>query len=246
MEIVVVRFPPAGRFATCDPCGLDLAVGESCIAETDRGAEFGIVTQLGFRHERRGEPERAFPRVRRRATQDDEEACAHKVVMEREGREFCIARIEEHRLAMKLGRVERQLDGKKMTFYFTAEGRVDFRELVRDLTGQFHTRVELRQIGARDDAGMQGGCGLCGRVLCCADWIRGFDPVSIKMAKVQGLSLNPAKISGMCGRLMCCLRFEYDSPQDARRRGGDAGPAPSSPREDSPSPDGAPALPVIP
>jgi cell fate regulator YaaT (PSP1 superfamily) len=140
--------------------------------------------------------------------------------------------------------VERQLDGKRMTFYFTAEGRVDFRELVRDLTGRFHTRVELRQIGARDDAGMQGGCGLCGRVLCCSDWIRGFDPVSIKMAKNQGLSLNPAKISGMCGRLMCCLRFEYDPRQDPRRRGADTA-TPGASREDSPASDDPAVLPVV-
>ncbi|MBZ5640021.1 MAG: hypothetical protein LAO51_14840 [Acidobacteriia bacterium] len=246
MEIVVVRFPPAGRCVTCDPSGFDLGVGESCIAETDRGPEFGIVAQLGFRYERAGEPERPLPNVRRRATQEDEEAYAHKVVLEREGREYCIARIEEHRLPMKLGRVERQLDGKKMTFYFTAEGRVDFRELVRDLTGKFHARVELRQIGARDDAGMHGGCGLCGRVLCCADWIRGFDPVSIKMAKVQGLSLNPAKISGMCGRLMCCLRFEYEPRQDPRRRGGDADSASASPPEDPGPRDERRVLPVIP
>jgi cell fate regulator YaaT (PSP1 superfamily) len=240
MEIVVVRFPPAARCATCDPCGLDLAVGESCIAETERGPEFGIVARLGSRGERRGDVERAIPRVRRRATQDDEEAYAHKVMLEGEARDFCVARIEEHRLPMKLGRVERQLDGKKMTFYFTAEGRVDFRELVRDLTGEFHVRVELRQIGARDDAGMQGGCGLCGRVLCCSDWIRGFDPVSIKMAKVQGLSLNPAKISGMCGRLMCCLRFEYDSKKDPRRR--DADPAPASVSDDGTPPGDPPVL----
>ncbi len=244
MDIVVVRFPPAGRCATCDPSGLDLAVGDPCIAEGDRGLEFGMVAQLGFRNRRPGESDRQLPRVLRRATQEDEESYAHKVVQEREARSFCIARIEERGLAMKLGRVERQLDGKKMTFYFTAEGRVDFRELVRDLTGQFHTRVELRQIGARDDAGMQGGCGLCGRVLCCADWIRGFDPVSIKMAKNQGLSLNPAKISGMCGRLMCCLRFEYDPRQDVRRRGGDV-VSPPGPQEEVPVPQD-PGLPVIP
>ena len=245
METVIVRFPPGGRCVACHPCELDLAVGDPCIAETDRGVEFGIVAQLGFRYGRGGEPNRNLPRVLRRATQDDEEAYAHKVVLESEGRAFCIARIEERKLPMKIGRVERQLDGKKMTFYFTAEGRVDFRDLVRDLTGQFHTRVELRQIGARDDAGMQGGCGLCGRVLCCADWIRGFDPVSIKMAKTQGLSLNPAKISGMCGRLMCCLRFEYDPKQDSRRRGQDAGSAQGT-RENGMESNGGDGPPVVP
>ena len=236
MEIVIVRFPPAGRCGTWDLLGLDLAVGDTCVAKTERGIEFGIVAQLGFRDGNRPDGGRMPSKVLRRATQEDEEAYARKVVLEREGREFCHARIEERGLAMKIGRVERQLDGKKMTFYFTAEGRVDFRDLVRDLTAQFHTRVELRQVGARDDAGMQVGCGLCGRALCCADWIRGFDPVSIKMAKAQGLSLNPAKISGMCGRLMCCLRFEYDPRQEPQRRG-----APSGSEEVPPG-----ALPVIP
>jgi cell fate regulator YaaT (PSP1 superfamily) len=121
---------------------------------------------------------------------------------------------------MKLGQVERQLDGKKMVFYFTSEGRVDFRDLVRDLTSHFRMRIELRQIGARDDAGMQGGCGTCGRELCCSDWLKAFDPVSIRMAKAQGMSLNPAKISGICGRLMCCLKYEYDAAADSRRRRG--------------------------
>jgi len=134
---------------------------------------------------------------------------------------------------MKLGHVERQLDGKKMTFHFTA--RAGWISVIWSRPDRaVHTRVELRQIGARDDAGMQGGCGVCGRVQCCVDWIRGFDPVSIKMAKNQGLSLNPAKISGICGRLMCCLKFEYD-PQSAKRGRAPAPPA-AGPDADGPTP----------
>jgi len=117
---------------------------------------------------------------------------------------------------MKLGLVEQQLDGKRLLFHFTAEGRVDFRELVRDLSAKFRARIELRQVGARDDASMQGGCGPCGKQLCCSTFLKGFDPVSIKMAKAQGLSLNPSKISGMCGRLMCCLKYEYEPSTKGR------------------------------
>jgi len=130
--------------------------------------------------------------------------------MEKVSRDFCQDRIKSIGLKMKLGHVEMQLDRKKLTFFFTAEGRVDFRALVRDLAAEYHTRIELRQIGARDDAQLDGGCGPCGKNLCCSTWLKGFQPVSIKMAKAQGLSLNPSKISGMCGRLMCCLKYEYD------------------------------------
>lgn len=246
MEVAVVRIPPTGRCFTCNPEGLALAVGEGCIVETERGSEFAVVTQPALANPCRDASDGAIPHVIRRATREDEEAYAHKVVIEREGREFCLARIEERRLPMKLGQVDRQLDGRKMTFYFTADGRVDFRELVRDLVGQFHTRVELRQIGARDEAGIQGGCGTCGRVLCCSDWIRVFDPVSIKMAKSQGLSLNPAKISGMCGRLMCCLKYEFDA-QAVRRRSAPTAPAARSeaPGAEAPAPSPGEPLPVL-
>ncbi len=202
----------------CDPAGNVLAAGDACIVETEKGPEFGIVVQSGLCDPHRGETCGKLLRVTRPASREDEEAYSHKALSESEGREFCLARIAERNLPMKLGHVERQLDGRKMTFYFTAEGRVDFRELVRDLTARFHTRVELRQLGARDDAGMQGGCGPCGRALCCSGWLRGFEPVSIKMAKAQGLSLNPAKISGICNRLMCCLKFEYEGQAPSGRK----------------------------
>ncbi len=246
MDLIGIRIPPASRFVSCDANGHSLAVGDACVVESERGLEFGIVLKSGLRSVSAQEL-KGIPRVIRRATQDDEEAYAHKEVSEREGREFCLARIAERKLPMKLGNVERQLDGKKMTFYFTADGRVDFRDLVRDLTGEFRTRIELRQIGARDDAGMQGGCGPCGRALCCADWLRGFDPVSIKMAKAQGLSLNPAKISGTCGRLMCCLKFEYDPKEAARRKAGTGAPPPpaESPAPEMPARAEADPLPIL-
>ena len=239
LEVVVVRIPPTGRCVTCVANGLDLAAGDDCVIESERGIEFALVARPAVSNPFRRESDAPLPRVLRRATRDDEEAYTHKVSIEREGRKFCLARIAERRVPMRLGHVERQLDGKKMTFHFTADGRVDFRDLVRDLTAQFHTRVELRQIGARDDAGMLGGCGVCGRVLCCVEWIRGFDPVSIKMAKTQGLSLNPAKISGTCGRLMCCLKYEYDPSSAARRRAGAAAGG-GEPSEGGGAPQGSP------
>ena len=151
-----------------------------------------------------------IPKVVRRASRDDEEAYARKIAAEQDARGFCLAKIVERRLPLKLGQVDRQLDGRKMTFFFTSEGRIDFRDLVRDLSTRYNTRIEMRQIGDREDAALRGGCGPCGKQLCCSTFLKGFEPISIKMAKAQGLSLNPSKISGMCGRLMCCLKYEYD------------------------------------
>jgi len=211
MDIVHVRFLEAARSSACIAGESLLEVGDRCIVETDRGPLFGVVTQTVLDNPFY-DPGNAshLPRVSRQATREDEERYAHKVAREREARGFCLEKIEEHGLSMKLGHVDQDLDGRKMTFYFTAEKRVDFRALVRDLASKFRTRIELRQIGARDDAGIHGGCGPCGRSLCCSTFLRRFEPVSIKMAKVQGLSLNPSKISGMCGRLMCCLKYEYE------------------------------------
>ena len=187
------------------------------MVETDRGLAFGVVTQSVLDNPFYDERSSAgLPRVSRPATLEDEEAYAHKVAHERAAREFCLSKIAERELPMKLGQVGQDLDGKKTIFFFTADGRVDFRGLVRDLAARFRTRIELRQIGSRDDAGMHGGCGPCGRSLCCSTFLKKFDPISIKMAKAQGLSLNPSKISGMCGRLMCCLKYEYD-PTGAKR-----------------------------
>jgi len=210
MEVVAVRIPPSARSSTCRSNGFDLEVGETCLVETPRGLELGVVTRPAVEHPHLAPSARTLPTVVRRASRDDEEAFAHKVAIEASARDFALDRARAANLAIKVGRVEATLDGKKITLYFTSEGRVDFRALVRDLSHQFHARIDLRQIGARDDALMQGGCGTCGRTLCCSTWLEGFSPVSIKMAKAQGLSLNPSKISGMCGRLMCCLKYEYE------------------------------------
>ncbi len=222
MEVVHVRFPEAARSQACGANGHRLDVGDNFVVDTERGPAFGTVTQSVLDNPYYdGKPGARLPRVLRLATRDDEEAFAHKIAHERAAREFCLAKIDERRLEMRLGQVERQLDGKKTIFYFTAERRVDFRGLVRDLAGKFRTRIELRQVGARDDAGMHGGCGPCGRSLCCSTFLRKFEPVSMKMAKEQGLSLNPSKISGMCGRLMCCLKYEYQP----KAKGGGQRPA---------------------
>lgn len=209
MEVITVRVPPSTIPLVCTANGYQFEVGEGCIVETDRGREFGIITRPLIDNPRYDASTARLPRVLRKASLEDEESYSHKASVEREGRNFCLARIKEHKLKMKLGHVDMQLDGKKLTFFFTADGRVDFRALVRDLASKFRTRIELRQIGSRDDAQMQGGCGPCGRILCCSTWMKGFEPVSIKMAKAQGLSLNPSKISGLCGRLMCCLKYEH-------------------------------------
>ncbi len=210
MEVLAVRIPPATRSTTCLANGQNLDVGTGCIVEGERGREFGIVTRPVMENRFITGSGPRLPVLVRPATRDDEEAYAHKASMEKVSRDFCQDRIKSIGLKMKLGHVEMQLDRKKLTFFFTAEGRVDFRALVRDLAAEYHTRIELRQIGARDDAQLDGGCGPCGKNLCCSTWLKGFQPVSIKMAKAQGLSLNPSKISGMCGRLMCCLKYEYD------------------------------------
>ncbi len=218
MEVVAVKIPPATRSTTCFANGINLDVGTGCIVEGEHGHEFGIVTRPVMENRFFTGSGPRIPVLVRAATRDDEEAYAHKASVEKVSRDFCQERIHSMKLKMKLGHVEMQLDRRKMTFYFTAEGRVDFRALVRDLAAEYHTRIELRQIGARDDAQLDGGCGPCGRDLCCSTWLKGFQPVSIKMAKAQGLSLNPSKISGMCGRLMCCLKYEYDPTAPRAKR----------------------------
>jgi cell fate regulator YaaT (PSP1 superfamily) len=163
-------------------------------------------------------PGSKLPKVVRVAAREDEEAFERNGAAEHEARSFCLSKIFERNLPMKLGRVDRQLDGRKLTFHFTAEGRIDFRDLVRELSMQYHARIELKQIGDREDAAMRGGVGPCGKQLCCSTFLKGFEPISIKMAKAQGLSLNPSKISGMCGRLMCCLKYEYDPETRAPKK----------------------------
>lgn len=234
MDVVSVRLQSGARSHSCDPAGLVLEVGEDCIVETERGPEFGTVTSPILPNPY-FEPKAAkLPRVLRRATPDDAQAFGAKRDLETRVRSFAADRVEAHRLPMRLGRVDAQLDGRRLTVYFTSEGRVDFRELVRDLSTQFHVRIDLRQIGDREDAAMRGGVGPCGRALCCSTFLRGYDPISIKMAKAQGLSLNPSKISGMCGRLMCCLKYEYDpltkerKKQDGCNGCASKGPAPET------------------
>lgn len=213
--IVGVRFRPAGKIYYFEPNGEEYSAGEKVIVETARGLEFGeIVT-----------PNREVPdeqittplkKVLRRASPKDEEQVGIHRAKESEAFATCEQKIAEHELPMSLVGAEYTFDGQKLIFYFTAENRVDFRELVRDLASTFKTRIELRQIGVRDEAKMLGGLGPCGRPICCATFLGDFQPVSIRMAKEQNLSLNPTKISGLCGRLMCCLRYECEHYGESR------------------------------
>ena len=206
-RVVGVRFKKAGKVYYFDPGDLPVKLNDDVIVETVRGIEFGeVVTNVKEVSER--EVVAPIKNVIQIATDEDRKQLEANKLKEKKAFDICLERIEAHNLPMKLIRVEYTFDNNKIIFYFTAEGRVDFRELVRDLAAIFHTRIDLRQIGVRDEAKMIGGLSTCGRTLCCATFLGGFDPVSMKMAKEQNLSLNPAKISGVCGRLMCCLRFE--------------------------------------
>lgn len=208
--IVGVKFRSSGKVYFFDPGDFQLKTGDHVIVETARGMEFGEITS---------EPQemseksviRPLRKVVRIADSNDEKRHEENMSRKQEALSLCQERIIEHDLDMKLIDVEYTFDNSKIIFYFTADGRVDFRELVKDLAGIFRMRIELRQVGVRDEARMLGGIGECGRSLCCHQWLGRFNPVSIKMAKVQGLSLNPAKISGICGRLMCCLKYENDT-----------------------------------
>ena len=209
VKIVGVKFKEAGKVYYFGPGEARPEQGDHVIVETARGLEFGTVT--------RGEtevPEKdivaPLKNIIRIATEEDEERHRKNLARRDDAMRLCQEKIDAHQLEMKLIDVEYTFDNSKVVFYFTADGRVDFRELVKDLAAVFHMRIELRQIGVRDEAKMLGGVGNCGRGLCCHTWLRDFEPVSIKMAKVQNLSLNPAKISGICGRLMCCLKFENE------------------------------------
>lgn len=213
MAIVVgVRFKEAGKVYNFDPIGLDFELGEKVVVETARGIECGeVATEPADVPE--SEIVKPLKKIIRKATKEDIAKLEENKKKEAEALEICEKKIEKHGLGMKLVDVEYTLDGSKILFYFTADGRVDFRELVKDLAGVFHTRIELRQIGVRDEAKMLGGLGICGRPFCCSTYIDDLQSVSIsiKMAKEQGLSLNPTKISGTCGRLMCCLKYEQES-----------------------------------
>jgi len=190
-------------------------VGDGVIVETSRGVEFGSVV-AGPRDVPEDEVVGSLKKVLRRAGDLDMEQLKANQEKETRAYEICVEKITTHGLPMKLVDVEQTFDGNKIIFYFTADGRIDFRELVKDLAAVFRTRIELRQIGVRDEAKMMGGLGCCGRELCCATWLSDFSSVSIRMAKEQNLSLNPTKISGICGRLMCCLKFENEAYEQAR------------------------------
>ncbi|MFO7154278.1 MAG: stage 0 sporulation family protein [Caldicoprobacter oshimai] len=215
--VVGVRFKRAGKIYYFDPNDIELKPGDHVIVETARGIEYGeiVVPPKEVPEEDIVPP---LKKVIRKATEEDELKVKENKEKESKAFEICLREIAKHKLPMKLVGVEYTFDNNKLIFYFTAEGRVDFRELVRDLAAIFRTRIELRQIGVRDEAKMIGGLGPCGRNMCCCTFLGDFQPVSIRMAKEQKLSLNPAKISGVCGRLMCCLKFEQDFYEDVLKR----------------------------
>ncbi len=227
-KVVGVRFKRAGKIYYFDPADCELAAGDGVIVETTRGIEYGkVVTGPAVVEEE--EIVAPLKKVIRRATEDDVRQLEANRQKEKDAYAICLEKIASHNLPMKLVGVEQTFDGNKIIFYFTAEGRIDFRELVKDLAAVFKTRIELRQIGVRDEAKMMGGLGCCGRELCCATWLCDFASVSIRMAKDQSLSLNPAKISGICGRLMCCLKYENDLYEEAKEHFPEVGSRVSTP-----------------
>ncbi|OFI01533.1 hypothetical protein CLOACE_20880 [Clostridium acetireducens DSM 10703] len=217
ITVVGVRFKKAGKIYYFDPGELHVEKWEDVIVETVRGIEFG---QCVIAPKEVDESEIVMPlkKVIRIATEEDKKIHIENKQKEEEAFKICQEKIQHHNLIMKLIDVEYTFDNNKVIFYFTADGRVDFRELVKDLASVFRTRIELRQIGVRDEAKMIGGIGPCGRAMCCSTFLGDFAPVSIKMAKEQNLSLNPTKISGICGRLMCCLNYEQKAYEEIRKR----------------------------
>ena len=240
---ISVKFAPVGRTYTflapdlaldespaalpaplSDPSAkrVSFAPGDAVVVQTAEGPAVATVTRAIPSIARRKMPAEEPARIVRKATRDDVVARLKHQQREQEAHRICLMKIRERGLAMKLARVEQIFDGSRLIFYYTADGRVDFRELVRDLAAHFRTRIEMRQIGVRDEARMLGGYGSCGRPLCCTTWLQSFEPISIKMAKQQRLSLNPSKLSGMCGRLKCCLRYELPNGKGVKH-GGCAG-----------------------
>lgn len=216
-EVIGVRFRNVGKVYFFDPDGQSLEVGQRVIVETARGVECGEVAAA---NREVGERDLTKPlkKLIRVATPADLEQLERNNAREKQAFDTCERKIAAHKLNMRLVNAEYTFDNNKILFYFTADGRVDFRELVKDLASVFRTRIELRQIGVRDEAKMLGGLGICGKPFCCSTFLGEFQPVSIKMAKEQGLSLNPTKISGTCGRLMCCLKYEQEAYEDLLRR----------------------------
>ena len=209
-RIVTLQFSAAGKMYDFNAGNLDLAPRDRVLVETERGVAIASVVHAPVERSDDDSPPDLVT-VMRVATPEDMETLKRNALKEKEAYDFCNKRIMERAMQMKLVRVEYLFDNSKAIFYFTADGRVDFRVLVKDLAHTFHTRIEMRQIGVRDESKMVGGIGICGRELCCCSWLRDFQPVSVKMAKEQSLALNPNKISGQCGRLLCCLDYEYDT-----------------------------------
>ncbi|SRR5690625_363 len=222
IDIIGVRFKKAGKIYYFDPGVHHMEVDSYVIVETVRGVEFGKVV-IANKHVDEEDVVLPLKKVIRKATDVDKQMVAQNQELARKAFETGTEKINAHHLDMKLVDVDYTLDRNKIIFYFTADGRVDFRNLVKDLAAIFKTRIELRQIGVRDEAKMLGGIGPCGRMLCCSTFLGEFEPVSIKMAKDQNLSLNPAKISGLCGRLMCCLKYENDDYEEGKRQLPDLG-----------------------
>ena len=213
VKVIGVRFRRAGKIYYFDPLDFEIKQGDNVIVETARGIEYGAVV-LGPREVDEATIIQPLKSVIRPASVEDDEMERENKVKEREAFEICLEKIQKHSLDMKLIDCEYTFDNNKVLFYFTADGRIDFRELVKDLAAVFKTRIELRQIGVRDETKILGGIGVCGRALCCHSYLTDFVPVSIKMAKEQNLSLNPTKISGVCGRLMCCLKNEEEAYEE--------------------------------
>jgi len=222
IEVIGVRFKRAGKIYYFDPGDEEVTTDDYVIVETVRGVEFGKVE---LTHKQMDEEDVVLPlkKVIRIADDTDKELVVQNQELAEVAFHTCTEKIQVHGLEMSLVEVEYTFDRNKIIFYFTADGRIDFRNLVKDLAAEFKTRIELRQIGVRDEAKMLGGIGPCGRMLCCSTFLGDFEPVSIKMAKDQNLSLNPAKISGLCGRLMCCLKYENDQYESAKRELPDLG-----------------------
>ena len=213
VKVVGVRFRSAGKIYYFDPAECDMKVGTHVIVETARGVEYGTV-MIAPREVADDKVVQPLKSVIRVATKEDEKQERRNKEKEKDAFKICLEKIAKHKLEMKLVEAEYTFDNNKLLFYFTADGRIDFRELVKDLAAIFKTRIELRQIGVRDETKILGGVGICGRPLCCHSYLSEFIPVSIKMAKEQNLSLNPTKISGVCGRLMCCLKYEEETYED--------------------------------
>lgn len=217
IKIIGVRFRRAGKIYYFDPIGMNIEVGQHVIVETARGVEYGNVI-IGTKEVEEDKVIQPLKPVIRVATPEDDETERRNKEKEKKAYKVCLEKIAERGLDMKLIDAEYTFDNNKVLFYFTADGRIDFRELVKDLAAIFKTRIELRQIGVRDETKYMGGISVCGRPLCCSTYLSDFVPVSIKMAKEQNLSLNPTKISGVCGRLMCCLKNEQETYEDLNSR----------------------------